>query len=310
VINYTTFYHYDIFNRSSTTIDSFVKAMFVDVDLGNYADDRIGSNPGGGYAYVYNGDADDDGPEGYGTNPPAFGVAVIASDTSFGKASKVMYYDNDSDPVDGNPRQVSDYWNYMNGRFRNGSPLTYGGNGMGGSSPADFFFPGTKDPLSRPDWSEITAGKIPGDRRFIIASPGMTIAPGGKSTVDFAFVYSRTTSAASPVLDKLETDIARVQSWFRTQNFPGCTSLNGIATEERNHESVRLYPNPSSNSITIDLSQNMGFNADVLDLSGRLVYSFTAISGQPIHIGRLTQGIYFVRIKTPDAMHVLKFVRN
>jgi hypothetical protein len=54
----------------------------------------------------------------------------------------------------------------------------------------------------------------------------------------------------------------------------------------------------------------MGFNADVLDLSGRLVYSFTAISGQPIHIGRLTQGIYFVRIKTPDAMHVLKFVRN
>ena len=46
----------------------------VDADLGNYLDDYVGCDVNLGLGFCYNGDAEDEGAQGYGFNPPPIGV--------------------------------------------------------------------------------------------------------------------------------------------------------------------------------------------------------------------------------------------
>ena len=50
-----------------------------------------------------------------------------------------------------------------------GQPMTYGGTGWESSNPeCNFMFPGYTDPSFAEEWTEITAGNDPADRRFTI----------------------------------------------------------------------------------------------------------------------------------------------
>ena len=73
-LNNMTFYNYQVINRSTYTLHDAYFAQWVDADLGNYEDDYVGCDVARGLGYVYNGYAVDDGPRGYGANPPAIGV--------------------------------------------------------------------------------------------------------------------------------------------------------------------------------------------------------------------------------------------
>lgn len=72
-VNNMTFNNYRILNRSSFRLRDTYFGTWFDADLGNPYDDIIGSDIARGLGYVYNGDNDDEGALGYGTNPPAVG---------------------------------------------------------------------------------------------------------------------------------------------------------------------------------------------------------------------------------------------
>ena len=76
-INNTTFYQYKIINRSSSTLDNTYFGFYTDVNIGNFLDDFMGCDVGLSLGYAYNGDADDEGPAGYGLNPPAVGNIIL-----------------------------------------------------------------------------------------------------------------------------------------------------------------------------------------------------------------------------------------
>ncbi|MFN0190080.1 MAG: hypothetical protein ACKVQV_15380, partial [Bacteroidia bacterium] len=59
-LSYTTFYHYDVFNRSFGTYDSLYFGMWCDSDLGNAVDDATGCNLLSNSYYFYNGDSIDE----------------------------------------------------------------------------------------------------------------------------------------------------------------------------------------------------------------------------------------------------------
>jgi len=242
-INNMTFYKYKIINRNTTTnIDSCYFGAWVDPDLGNYLDDYVGCDVARGFGYCYNGDANDEGIAGYGFNPPAVGVDFFQgpkADTSDGVdndrdgcidcsfeltasgdtdtivdtvvpeliiMSKFVYYNNNNDPVNGNPNGAEDYYGYLQGIWRNGTQMTYGGNGHGGGPGAttdlcDFMFPGNSDPthwgthgLPEADWDEVAAGNLPDDRRFLQSSGPFTLIPGAVNYITTGAVWARATN--------------------------------------------------------------------------------------------------------------------
>jgi hypothetical protein len=76
-INKMTFYNYLLINRGTQTLQDTYFSHYVDVDLGNYADDFSGCDVSRGLAYMYNGDNNDQTNSsniGFGQNPPSIGV--------------------------------------------------------------------------------------------------------------------------------------------------------------------------------------------------------------------------------------------
>jgi hypothetical protein len=73
-INNMTFYNYVLINQGSQVLTNTYFGQWVDADLGNPQDDYVGCDATLGLGFCYNGDENDDGPGGYGSNPPAIGV--------------------------------------------------------------------------------------------------------------------------------------------------------------------------------------------------------------------------------------------
>lgn len=202
-INNMTFYRTTIYNRSTETIDSCIFGQWVDADLGNYSDDYVECDVKRNLGICYNGDDNDEGILGYGLNPPSVGVnffegpaRIVGNDTSEIGLTKFVYYNNDFS-VTGNPSRPEHYWNYLNGRWKDGLNITYGGNGRGGSDTASFMFPGKTDPVGRADWTERIAGNNPGDRRFLQTAGTFSLLPGSKNEVTVAVVWARATTGGA-----------------------------------------------------------------------------------------------------------------
>lgn len=131
--------------------------------------------------------------------------------------SRFTYYTNTGSTVNGNPRSntPSDYYNYMNGRWRDGTPMTYGGLGNGGSQPCNFLFPGLTDPngwglgyqpggpVKNPPppysptlgWTQKQAGIQKGDMRFLQSCGKFTLKPGAVNYVTYGIPFARSNSA-------------------------------------------------------------------------------------------------------------------
>ena len=199
-INNMTFYRTKITNRSTEKIDSCVFGQWVDPDLGNYADDYVECDVQRNLGICYNGEDNDPGPLGYGLNPPSVGVNFFQGpkrpDGSEIGLTKFVYYNNDWS-TQGNPSLPTHYWGYLNGRWKDGSPITYGGNGKTSSDTASFMFPGLTDPAGRTNWTEVTAGNQPGDRRFLQTAGSFTLLPGAVNDVTIGVVWARATSGGA-----------------------------------------------------------------------------------------------------------------
>jgi hypothetical protein len=206
-VNNMTFYSTKIINRGFTTLNDCYMGQWVDADLGNYADDYVGCDVGRSLGYCYNGDDDDEGVLGYGLNPPTIGVDYFEgpTDTAGNQMgmSHFMYYNNDSDPIRGNPGEAPEFYNLLQGKWLGGQTVTWGGTGFGGSQPADYMFPGPTDPAYAGEcWDEKSAGNRPGDRRFIQSTGPFLLRPGQVQRITVGVVWARTTSggAGAPCL--------------------------------------------------------------------------------------------------------------
>jgi hypothetical protein len=234
-VNDMTFYNYKVINRSTLPLNDTYFGQWVDPDLGYYLDDYVGCDVNLGLGICYNGDAEDEGADGYGFNPPAIGVDFFQgplSDPNDGIdndrdgiidegfdgldnnnngliddpqereqiiMSKFVYYNNDFTSM-GNPESGTDIYNYLRGIWKDNVPMTYGGDGHGGGSGSttdecNFMFPGTSD-ASFPgtEWTEVTAGNVPADRRFLQSAGAFTLQPGAVNVITTGVVWARAKS--------------------------------------------------------------------------------------------------------------------
>ena len=105
--------------------------------------------------------------------------------------SKFVYYNNDF-TVNGNPTVAADYYNYLKGIWIDGQPMTYGGTGWDPNNlECDFMFPGNTDSNYENEWSEVTAGNLPADRRFLQSAGPFTLEPGAVNYITVGVVWAR-----------------------------------------------------------------------------------------------------------------------
>ena len=278
-VNDMTFYNYKIINRSTLPLNNTYFGQWVDPDLGYYLDDYVGCDVGLGLGFCYNGDAEDEGAQGYGFNPPAIGVDFFQGpiadpgdgidndrDGVVDEAgeqiimSKFVYYNNDF-TVTGNPESGTDIYNYLRGIWKDNVPMTYGGDGHGGgvgstTTECNFMFPGTSDAsFPAQEWTEVTAGNVPADRRFLQSAGPFTLEPGAVNTITTGVVWARAKSGgqtASIQLLKIYDREAQAlfDNNFNILNGPDAPDLN---IRELDKELIFTLSN-SSTSNNIDES--------------------------------------------------------
>ncbi len=300
-LNNMTFYRNKITNRSSFTLDSCFMAQWADPDLGQATDDYIGCDVTRGLGICYNGDDNDEGIAGYGQNPPSVGIDFFEGpysdandgidndrdclvdeidDDCYGPnktekciMSKFMYFTNGAIFPLGDPRNHVESYNFLIARWQDGSPLTYGGNGTGGTIQSEMAFPGSSDGVygwsargncqspvpGLPEWSERTAGNPPGDRRFVQSGGPFTLKAGAVNYVTIGVVWARSSSggAIGSFNLLLEADTkaqALFESCFRTVDGPDNPDMDVV---ELDRELIlNLSYKPGSNNYKLGYKES------------------------------------------------------
>ncbi|HKR06228.1 MAG TPA: T9SS type A sorting domain-containing protein [Bacteroidia bacterium] len=331
-MNWTTFYNYKIINRSSTAYHDIYLGLFSDTDLGWYKDDYIGCDSILDAGFTYNGDAVDDLPGGYGANPPMQNIVILKgplADAGDGldnnhngiidepgercSMNHFHYYNNSNDPNIGEPDSANDYYNYLKSVWKDGTHVTYGGNGYLGTIPTNYFFSGT--PYSGTGWSEQTVLNVVDDRRMLLSSGPFSLAPGQETTIDFAYVFTWDSTAANGLTTSIARNIAdlqRIKHWFDIDSFPSCLILNvGVNQMEEKNNSLNIYPNPANDKLYVESSSNGVSESfyEVIDLPGRILMNEKSKSNF-IDIRQLPKGLYILQWHNGDKTYRKKFVKE
>jgi len=303
-LSLTTFLRYHVINTSGQDLTDFKFGFWVDGDLGGIHDDYVGCLPEKDLFFTHNGDAFDVGTTnypGFGENPPAQGVVFLNN-----PLESHLYY-NIGTGQNGDPQEPIHYWNYLNSTWKNGVPLTFGGDGFQtGNNPdslVNFMFPGPYTDVTPDDmvWTEITAGNNSGDRRQLGVTALDHLESGGRACFDLALITSFPEDEEDPLADlnKLFDDTDYIQNFY-DQNLANCASpIFPLSVNEALTQSAELtlYPNPSRNTFSIAGNLSSEVDLVLLDLEGRKLLEKMAINpNTEIDISSLSGGVYVVSL--------------
>jgi hypothetical protein len=255
-INDMTFYRSKIINRSVGSLDSTFFALWMDPDLGCYADDYIGCDTLRSLAFVYNEDAVDgifgcvcyNDVNTYCREVPILGVDFLRGPLDefgreIGMSSFTYYFSGVVGPeIPGvvSPTNALEYYRYMTGSWRNGNPLTIGGLGYGAGIPTKYAFPSPPDDPE--GWSMCTDFSYY-DHRTVQSSGPFSFLPGAVNEMIFGVIFVPDQDYPCPSIKKLQEvdDIAQAM-------FDNCFGILGpdapdIDWIELDQEIVAVFTN-------------------------------------------------------------------
>ncbi len=308
-INNTTFYKYYIVNKSNYVYDSFHFGIWVDYDLGCYTDDYFGSDSSRQMFIAYNSTATDNPcPIGYGTNIPMQGIALLNAknyNLNANYKTKGIYFYANGSGYSGNPTQATQYYQYLTGSWLDGTHLTYGGNGHGGTITSNYAFPsspslsGTNPSNGQPYWSWCNPTQTPSDLRSLISVGPIKLRPGDTTELDFAAITHWRDVYPCPSFAGIE---AARDSVFAFYNTLSCgkygsqsTGVNSVSSHEN---SFSVYPNPTNNKVYINNPSHESFTVHIFDVTGKeLQHQNCSQSINEIDLTDYNSGIYFYSIE-------------
>jgi len=178
-LNDMTFYTFEITKKTPNPLFSTYMGVFVDPDLGDATDDYVGCDTTRGMGFLYNANPVDGT---YGPNPPIIGIDYFEgplddNGNQLGLSSFV-YFINSGPAIQQDPDDAPEFRNFQTGKWKDGTPITYGGIGTGGTVFTNYCLSGNpNDPL--PAWSGASTPQITGaDFRFVQNSGPFTLQPG------------------------------------------------------------------------------------------------------------------------------------
>ncbi len=301
----TFFVQHKIINRSFEPLDSLQVGLFVDFDLGCYTDDFIGCKPEQNTFFVYNEDNTDGWPgtscwpeePTFGENPPAAAVTFLNK-----PLDRAMYFDNAMEfPTGGGfPHLPQEYYNYLNAHWRDGQPLTYGGDGWTwndpNATPTNYAFP---DPPQDPNgWSmsSVDLNFQFSERLSISSHDAGTLLPG--QSIELGTAWSQHREAGRDHLENvslLYDEVELIQLLYDCNFDCVCSpisSLKNVAEAE-----IDIFPNPAKERVTLRYGDLPVEEIRLFAADGRLVKSLQNIQPEQtvLEVAGLNAGVYTVQ---------------
>ena len=300
---------YKLTNHALEDIDSCYFGVFLDFAIGCPDDDYIACIPDKNILFAYNSDDFDescDGFEGYGENPPAAVVKLLRGPLNENReviplSHLMVLPDFPPFPGMGFPETRAEYYNYLTGRWKDGTPLTKGGNGYNPTSTeyTHLMFPGHV--FDSTGWSELTAGTQPGHRRVIASFGPFVLQPGAANEIVLIFTYIP--RGGLPGMDNLWQIYSQYDDSFEFINF---NHTSNICTPEielppilppkpEKEDPIKIAPNPASNEIRVTIENPKLANQLIIyDALGRKIFSSEALKEvQMIDVSTWQRGLYF-----------------
>ena len=310
----TTFYEFDLIYKGELPLWDTYVGLWVDPDLGCYTDDYVGCDPDERMSYVYNGNAEDASPcpggvNSYGEEVPVLAIKVLralqAEDGTEAPFAAFTYYLNSgSEPpapsAQVDPESPEEYYNYLSGKWKDGTPFSQGGNAYDPDAPAyPFAFDGSE--VDGVPWTECSANTEPGDRRMLMSFGPLTLMPGEVRKFAFAVVWKADQEYPCPDLSLINEDAKAVEEFYFEQygeEVP--TAVDALLPRYQ----VRVSPNPMSHQAIIELEGGNAKirSAQLYTLQGQLLRQYDNVNQAAIQIDRegLSSGLYLYRVQTDD----------
>lgn len=333
LFNTSVFLDYTVINSSVNKYDVAYLGMYADFDIGYSSDDYMGTFVDLSTVYAYNGDTldeDDNYIQGYGDYPPAQGLTLLKgplADTGDG-------IDNDFDNTTDEPDETcgmyssmiisnsgagpgtfyieKDYFYSLFGYYNDSVPAKWGltyPSDTSSATPCRYMFPGTSDPnwlgtngvpQTPAVWSEYLQLTDPYDRRGIMGFNSFTFNKNDRKSFSVALVYAQKDGLPyHQVPDLLHARIETLLDYYAADSIPCGGSFSGIA-QTAPVVDFNIYPNPSSDMVTIDFSQQTieGNNAsiNIFNLNGQCVMTHPCNGQQTsFSVSGLREGVYIVK---------------
>lgn len=302
--------------------NDFYFGLFNQPEVGCSSDDYVGTFPELQGMFSYN-QQDDDcvsiaGPYNtFGGNPPALGIQMLRgpSDAS-GQAlnlSNSMYFLNpgvaNPPPNMTDPQSSFEMHRYLQGKWKDGTDLTYGGNGYGGSEPTDFVFPGL--PVQPGGWTEWEAQNGLGQRRVLLNYGPFDLHPGAVNETLTAYSVYRGPGNHLDQVSGLYDQMALIQSLGdacfnleEVSGIPACDALPlSVSQVASTSQTLNVYPNPFTDELFMDLPENaLPYQIQLYDLYGRLILQTQLSSGtQRMELPDLPDGLYLLKAQAANS---------
>lgn len=90
-----------------------------------------------------------------------------------------------------------------------------------------------------------------------------------------------------------------------------CFVFATLGLESFNQNEVRMYPNPTSSNISIDVPSNQIFKVDITSISGKRIITKNSLKrSTTLDISELSSGVYFVTVSTDKKTGTYKMVKE
>ncbi|MCB9316024.1 MAG: T9SS type A sorting domain-containing protein [Lewinellaceae bacterium] len=289
-------------NAGARPLDSNYVACYINADIGNPNDDYHGSN--WNTYWVYNADSVYDAR--FEMAAPVLSVRSIQGPLDmYGGANMplIMPVGTQTDlPPVRFPESPLEYYRYLTCHWRDGTPLTNGGNGYGGSEVARQVFRG--NPYAPGVWSEVNAQTTRGDRRALFSwYYHRWFLPGATNSLSYYLTVHpkpETTQANYEWFESIINDLS-TSDWVDGFGFsgsfePGC---NTWPVSTFDHMAIRTYPNPVSDMLYIQYEGDLPTRIRLYDWNHRVAAEIIDMNlgwGNPVQIPvrHLPPGVYFL----------------
>jgi hypothetical protein len=202
-----------------------------------------------------------------------------------------LYHNNNTGPnAIQDPQIAIDYYNYLQGIWKDGTPMTYGGTGYdpnydpnGSSVLSKYMFPDNSDPLGwgtgglpQAPWSESLESNPIGDRRFIQSAGPFSLEPGNVNNITVGAVYGKTSTGGA----EASVSVVKVADDKAQKLFDNCFLLvegpdqPDVAIRELDKKMIMYLSNNnnlSNNYLETYLKKDPGIPDFVDDGSGNLI---------------------------------------
>jgi hypothetical protein len=121
---------------------------------------------------------------------------------------------------------------------------------------------------------------------------------------DISFdIGSRYTSISTPPMS--------LHSVIYTIN-PSALSINDIENKSQLTPLATAYPNPTKNKLTLKFHEDAEYLITLFQLDGRKIFETTSTNKLKYEIktSALSEGIYFIKIKSKSSNTLIKFIKN